>query len=656
MSDIAQPGSSATVETKADFLKSPTEFAKHWLDAIAMAGTDEETWRKDAEETIKRYRASKSKAFNILYANTQTVVPALYNSEPLPDVRRRFGDEDPAGRTVATSFERAISIQCELYGFDGVMRAAVKDRQLPGRGVARVRVVVGQNGSKHIECETVQWDDYRHGPAKTRKDLPWEAFRHKMTREELVELSGPEVGGKVDLDSVVGDEKRKDKSDKLSDQFKRATVWEVWDRAECKVYFFAESFTDGPLKVLDDPYRLREFFCTPEPLYAVKTTDTLTPVCEFKIWKSLADEVDDLTARIAKVVKVAKLRGIYDGAFSDAVSKLKDLEDGELAQAADAVRTMGQEGIEKAIWLWPVDQIVKLLEGLYAAREQAKNQLYELTGVADILRGSTQASETATAQQIKAQWGSLRLQEAQAEVQRFARDLFRLMADLMAEVFEPAEIEAMSGVPFRPEVPQQATPEQMMQADEQAKRAVSLIKGGDLQREFAIEIETDSTIRADLSRAQENVAGFVQGFGTFIQSVGPAVQAGMMPGPIAVKLLTSFARNFKLGREAETALDEWTKYLEQQAQQPPKPDPKAEAEAQKVEREDQRDQRKHEREVQKMDREDQQAQVQASLDERALANKAQAAEVNADLQERALQAKVAAANMMPPQQPGGPPR
>jgi hypothetical protein len=544
---------SASVERREEYEKSPTDFTKHWLECIEAASTEEKDWRDAGEKTVERYSTTKAKTFNILYANTQTTVPALYNSEPVPDIRRRFSENDPVGKAAAMVIERGLSIQCELYDFDGAMQAAVKDRQLPGRGVTRVRLVTGAEGSKHLECEPVVWSDFRRGPAKMWRDVPWVAFRHKMSREELEELS-PEHGGKVQLDAVLAEApKGKDKAD-ISDKMKRATVWEVWDRLKRKVYFFAESFKDGPIHVNDDPYELRDFFPVPRPLYAIGLTDSLVPVCEFTIWKPLADEVDTLTARISSIVKVMKWRGLYHGAFEGLVAKLKNLDDGELAAAEDSARAMSEGGIDRAIWMMPVADAAALVEKLYEARQAAQQQVYELTGVADILRGSTQASETATAQQIKAQWGSLRLQEAQREVQRYARDLYRIMSDLMSSQFDGAELSAMTGIQLQPEV-------------------MALLQGQDLNREFVIEVETDSTIRADLTRSQQNISTFIQGFGQFVQSVGPAVQMGAMPGPIAVKLLQSFSRPFKLGREAEAVMDEWAKMLEQQAAQPPQPPP-----------------------------------------------------------------------------------
>jgi hypothetical protein len=591
-----------TVETKAETTKSPSEFTKFWLQAIELAGADEGDWRKDAEDCLKRFSTGKAKGFNILYANTQTTVPALYNSEPSPDVRRRFDiaqptapqvppqqppqpgmpppPPDPAvqqammayqqqmaalkqkqedSKQVCTAIERALSVQSERYNFDGAMQAAVRDRQLPGRGITRVRVTMGMHGTKNLVCEPVQWDDFRHGPGKTFADWPWVSFLHKMTREELVEKNA-KVGGIVKLDAAVGDSPVKPGQD-VPDSFKRAKVWEVWDKETRQVYWFAESFQDGPLKVDEDPYQLRDFIPIPEPLYQVKRTNTSTPVCEFTLWKALADEVDKITTRIIGLINVMKAKGLYDGSYANIVEKLAKLDDGELAAAEDAGRSMAQGGIDKAIWMWPIEVIAKTVEHLYEAREQAKQAVFEFTGVADIQRGQTDPNETLGAQQLKAQWGSLRLQEAQRDVQRYARDLYRLMADLMAFVWDKAEWAAVTDV--------------MLSEEQEA-----LMKN-DLQREFAIEIETDSTIRADLSRTQQNISGFITGLGAYFESVGPAVQMGYMPPEIAVGLASAFARMFKLGREADDLLDTWVKQLEEKAKQPPQeppPDPKVEAE------------------------------------------------------------------------------
>lgn len=585
-----------TIETRAEWEKSPADFCKNWITAIEMAGKEEEDWRTDANVALDRYRLDKGgrgKNYNILYANTQTTVPALYNSEPLPDIRRRFMQKDKVGEVVASILERGIQVQAEMYDFDGCMKAAVKDRQLQGRGVTRVRVGAGEAGSKWVSCEPVIWDDFRRGPAKRWEDVPWMAYRHKLTREELIAKNAT-IGAEISLDVTVAgagdDGKDKDGGD-LPDMFKRATVWEIWDAGVRRVYWIAESYKDKPLAVDEDPYQLRKFYCTPKPLYAIESTDTLIPVCEYMEWKPLADEMDTLTKRISAIVAAAKWRGIYDGALESAVKNMSGLEDGQLAPAEDAARVMAQGAIDKSIWLMPVEGLVALVKQLYEARDVCKSTIYEITGVADIMRGNTNASETLGAQQLKAQWGSLRLQEAQRDVQRLARDLFRMMADLMSEVMELPELVAMTGVqidkpppqmghnggppmgaPMQPGMPPQQPQPPAPPPPSIAPQVAQLLKG-DLQREFIIEIETDSTIKGDLGRSQENISNFIMGFSQYVQGVLPAVQMGMMPPETAVSLARSFSRIFKLGRDADLALDEWEEKATLAAQQPKQPPP-----------------------------------------------------------------------------------
>jgi hypothetical protein len=233
---------------------------------------------------------------------------------------------------------------------------------------------------------------------------------------------------------------------------------------------------------------------------------------------------------------------------------MQNLEDGQFAQADDALVFSQDGGIDKGVWIMPLGELVTSIQQLFEAREQVKQTIYEVTGLADIIRGQSQPSETATAQQIKAQWGSLRLQKAQGQIQRYCRDLFRLAVEIIATKFDPRSIMLASGV--------QLTEQQIQ------------LMQRDVMREYRIDVETDSTIRADLTRQQENIGQFVQGFGALVQALGPVVQEGTMPGDVAADILTGFARSFKLGRQAEEALERLGDQARKAAQNPqPKPSP-----------------------------------------------------------------------------------
>lgn len=559
-----------TLETRDDAGAGDAGLVSLWLDALDLADREEKTWRERGKVVLRIYRdddkdniavdrAAKRK-FNILYSNTETLAPAVYNSTPIPDVRRRFRDTDPVGRVAAQILERCLSYSLDVYGFDARMEAVVKDALLPGRGVARVRYepIIGEDGSilsESVSCEAVDWQRFRRGPARFWDDMPWIAFEHFLTRDELNRLS-PKIGPKVNLDCSVSDKRREDGAPE-PELMKRARVWEIWDKERREVLFIAPSYKEGPVARLEDPLGLRGFFPVPKPIYAIETPGNLVPVPLYRSYQGLAEDLEEVSRRIAALVKALRWRGAYlDPAMGDFLSKFEDLEDGGILPVENPAAMQGG-GLEKAFWFQPVEVLAGVLTQMYEARERIKQAIYEITGISDIVRGASMASETATAQQIKAQWGSLRVQKLQREVQRFARDLLRMKAELIAEKFQPATIFAMSAtqLPSQADLQMAQAQGQQIPPDVVTAEAVVQFLRDEALRSYRVDIETDSTIRADLSGEQQNISQFVQGFGGFIQSIGPAVQAGFVPMDKAASLLKAFSRAFNLGRDAEDAIE-----------------------------------------------------------------------------------------------------
>jgi hypothetical protein len=77
------------------------------------------------------------------------------------------------------------------------------------------------------------------------------------------------------------------------------------------------------------------------------------------------------------------------------------------------------------------------LQACFEARKQLISDVYQITGISDIVRGDTDPHETKGAQQLKSQWGSIRLRDRQKEIARFARDLARIMGEVIADKFQP---------------------------------------------------------------------------------------------------------------------------------------------------------------------------------------------------------------------------
>ncbi len=575
--------SGAVFDTRKDAGPGEEGLVRLWLEALDLSSRTEEDWRKGGQSSIDTYRDSKhaerkDKAYNILYANTETLAPALYNSVPIPDVRPRYMSGNPLDKQVSQVIERALSYSVDTYDFDGTMRAAVKDRLLPGRAVTRVRYEPKFDAENNVVyeavvCEPVDWADFRIGPARIWSKTPWIAYRHYLTREQVIGLN-EQIGATIPLDSRVDGKSDKDDDDnRAPDVFKRLMVWEIWDKEAREILFIAPSYKQAPLKKESDILKLEGFFDVPRPMLAVETPDTQTPIEPYRLYKDQAEELDIITRRITALTKVLKARGVYASDLSDAFSLVKDAKDGEYVPS-DNIQAFLQGGLDNAVWQWPLEAIIGVVKELYLAREQIKAVIFEITGVADVMRGQTDAGETLGAQQLKSQWGSLRLQAQQADVQRYVRDLFRIKAEIIATRFSPETLTNMTGVQVTPEM------EQILRSD--------------IVRSYRIDIETDSTIQADVQKAQQQAGQFIQGAGSFFQAIGPAVQTGAMPADVAIKLFMGLARPFKLGKQAEDALDAWeqqtTQKMEEQKAnpQPPPPDPeqiKMQAEMQRAQAE-----------------------------------------------------------------------
>ena len=585
--------------------KDRSEFVRYWLNAIDAATKAEEDWRKEADGAVNVYRGDKdadnvfarSREFNIFHSNIETTLPAIYNSTPVPDVRRRFGDKDGVARVISQLLERNLSYAVDSYDFDETMRTALFDASVAGRGVIRVRYkpyfteMQPEMGEAYpeepeaaegvantaqpeinevlsyeeVSCEYVPWKRFRMGPADEWSGVPWIAFEHLLSRGELKKLAGNKKAYATSLDCKIGGEPAgpDDESQApASDITRRARVWEIWDREEGKVIFVAPGYSNEPLLEEDDPLGLEGFFPIPRPIQWINTPGNMVPVCPYSIYRSLVEELNEITFRIKRLVRQIRVRGGYAGGQSD-INSLAMADDGELVPFANLEMLLADDGdINKMLLWWPIEPQVKALAQLYQQREQVKQTIYEVTGISDIVRGASKASETATAQEIKNQWGSLRIQKMQQEVQRFARDLFRLKAEIIATKFQPETVMMIAGMQLLPQAQKQALQGQMQmmqqqgpqpgQPGQQPPQAPQLppemekalkepsfeevfgVMQSDLMRAYRVDIESDSTVRGDLTRNQKAMSDFLSGTAQYIAAVGPAVQAGQMDAQVAL--------------------------------------------------------------------------------------------------------------------------
>ena len=126
---------------------------------------------------------------------------------------------------------------------------------------------------------------------------------------------------------------------------------------------------------------------------------------------------------------------------------------------------------------------------------------------------------------LKAQFSSLRLQPRQKKVERFVRDLFRLMSEVIGEIFSPETMSKITGISVTPEI-------------------LALLRDDD---SYQIDVETDSTVIADDAADKQAVAEYLQAVGGFMQMA----MAGGIARPVAMQIMLWASRRFKVSREVE---------------------------------------------------------------------------------------------------------
>jgi len=518
-----------------------------WLSAIAYATSEEAAWRDRARKVIETYRNDSGKwktsgaKYNILWSNIEVLKPALYGETPKPDVRRRFHDDDALGKQVAEIIERSLQHSIEQHDFDHVMQNVLMDYLISGRGIARLSYLpaIGEQVLDEVKISHVHWDDFRRGPGRTWDEVEWIAFKHYLSHTDFVKQFGKQFSDLTCNYNPTEDEASKMNADILNqdETHQRHVVWEIWDKENQQTLFITDNYIDGCLKSVDDPYGLEGFYPIARPLMSFEDANSLIPVPEYWCYKDQAEELNRISDRITKLVTVMKARGIYDSRLHE-MQEVMGLDDAELLPAENVGLLTEQGGLTNAIWFLPIETLSRVLSILYTQREQIKQVIYEITGISDILRGTSNVNETATAQNIKAQYGSLRLQRRQLEIQRFARDLLRLKSDIIGQKFDQKTLSCQTGMIITNEV-------------------MRLLKDHK-QLGYRVEVATMSTklINEQVEQRQFNEA--MQAVIGLMHAMMPAVSAELMSQAQMRALLLAVMRRFKFGKEIEAALDNFT--------------------------------------------------------------------------------------------------
>ena len=653
----------------------------YWVKELDLARKREKKWRKQAEDVTQLYEAGREQdnSFNILYANTDTLLPACYNQVPRPVVLRRYKNSDALAKQSADALEHTLQYLLNTNdptydSFDSLMQQAVLGALVPGRGMTRFRYdaefkdlpnSVGDEekdsgdpenpdssdddgsytddkselivpGQQEVEWEVIcgedlNYDEVLMGYARRWVDLPWLAYFKPMTAEDLKENFGPEVAAEI---PITPPEKRNAETLSKKDEEEGenrgsvpiAEIWEIWSKKTKEVIWFAPEAPRKVVKRIDDPYGLSGFFPSPEPMQMSLKRSGLVPTPLYKYYEPQAKELNRLSMRINRVANAIKVRGFYDGSI-EGMKELLNSDDNTLLAARNVQALMDGKTLANSVQMMPLGELIQALQQLIMAREQCKNTIYEITGISDIMRGDTQASETFGAQQLKSKWGTQRLQKMQGVVMRYCRDSLMIMGELAAEHFKLQTFVEMTDLPYatpeevqsaqqmqqavqqwqmqqqpppsppmapqqgmapggppmqppQPPAPPPPPPPQIQQAMQQIQATMAKPKWSDvleilqsdIKRHYKVDIETNSTINPKNQEDQQDVTNAMTALSNMYQSFLPAVQEGAMTMGTLKEITIAVMKRFPFGRAVEDAIAATPDQLP-----PPPPDPKADA-------------------------------------------------------------------------------
>ncbi len=682
------------------------ESSKAWLNLIEDAEKAMKDWQDKSDSIDKKFAdlsrlagVSRDREFQLFWANIQVLGPSIYSRPPVPVVVPRFRNRKPIPRTASEMLERATSVQFEKEDIDSTMILIRDDLTRLARGCAWVRYQDTEKKRDRLCIEHVDRRDWLCAPARKWQEVDWVARRAWMSAEEMEKRFKGDDWKAAAFEVMDRDRKAIGNRDPI----KKAGVWEIWSKSEDRVVWV----TEGVKTLLDSdaPHlTLEGFFPCPRPAYATVQPGSLVPVPDYVYYKDQIEEINQITNRVAALTDSLKMKGFYPGGgeVGDAIeAAMAKSDDNSIMVPIANWAAFGGSG-EQIIWL-PIEQVAATITGLVELRRSLIDDVYQITGLSDIMRGSTNANETLGAQELKSQYGSVRVRDRQNELVRVARDLTRITAEIMAENFSQKTLEEMSQMDLptdadikkqvgeleaqgkqiavtvkkqveqaqkdpqmaakakeNPEEAQKALQQMQSQAQEQIgqiqqqvekigetvtiDQVMKLIKDQRL-RPFVLDIETDSTIAPDENAQKQRATEFVTAVGGYMGQAFPLVQTMPQAAPLVADMLKYVASQFRAGRELDTTIDEFAENMKMAASQPA-PNPEADAAAATAQAEQQRlvmDQQKAQADMQAKQADAQMKTQQAHADEQRKQQSAQAdlqiKSALADHQAKMLEAK-----------------
>jgi hypothetical protein len=624
------------------------EKAKAWINMLIESEKAFEEYNACCDNLEKLYAnlellrsQTRDRMFNLFWANLEILKPSIYAKAPVPVVVPKFKDRRPLYQTTSELLERCSIVAFDMTRINDLLMLVRDDLATAGRGVAWCRYEPAEPDEEKSEYVCVDHKgrrDFLHSLSRNWREVTWVAAASYMTmaqaRERFKKYSGDEYQKaeyKVDRDL-------KDLGG--ADNRERAKFWEIWHKGMHTVVWVAEGCEDILDKAEPEELaKLSNFFPCPKPAYSATQPGSLIPVPDVLQYKDQLDEVNTLTGRLHALSQCLEVKGFYPAGsaeISDAVqAAIKTHSPGRVLVPISNWAAFG--GSKEVIVWMPIDMIAQTITSVIAVRKQIIEDIYQIMGLSDIMRGATDPGETLGAQQLKSQYGSVRIRDKQGEMVRVARDIEEITAEIMCSDFDfetlmemsqmeiPTEDEqqqkimalqqqlqmmtvqaqqqmqqAQPGMPGAPgaQAAAQQNPDQLKQLEQQFMQLKSNLEdeqGKPTQERierflkdyrttaFVLDIETDSTIQPNEDAEKQRRGEFMGMMAQLLPQLAALIAQEPGAAEFAGELLKFSVAPFRVSRSLDGSMDNLVEQVEAKAAQNiGKPDPKLDAEQKKT--------------------------------------------------------------------------
>ncbi len=414
-----------------------------WIEKIEKAEKKYEKYLNLIKEIRAYYRNENSKnEQNMFWASIEILKPFLYFKQPKPYVEQKERTNDLVASCACRILQKALDWDLSQFDFDSVMKYVRNDFLLFGFGVACEQYVpkfkqaiVSQNGLKSIfdvlheetiETVYIKPEDFIADTQKVNvwEDVSWVARKIEMSSDEVVSQFGEEMKNVLPY--------------RQNGEAETVVVYEIWDKVGARILYLIKECQSRFLKIRENMAHVSGFFAMPKPMFATLTNDGLVPVPDYSQLKPLLDELHGVTKRMQLTMQAIKVSGAYDNSFPELANILN--KEVTLVALSDFDRLKENGGLKGIMDFAPIEQYIEALQVLALRRENIVEQIYEITGVSDIMRGNSDPGETATAVTKKTNFGTLRNQDRQNEMMRFITDLLKIKAEMICCCFSEEKL------------------------------------------------------------------------------------------------------------------------------------------------------------------------------------------------------------------------